>query len=641
MEREIQELRRQCAEKSRELQEYERRTGVDLHKQKEPGLSNAQLLATDRLTALHQGAAGSLIDLKNSGSKANWSDLPVLGNIQLSQERASALFKDYFTYYHPFLPILDPDKPWQHYADISPLLFWTIISVACRRYADDPTLLTGISAPVTQLVWSTLAQVPHNYHVVKAFCLLCTWPLPTKSTSTDPTFMYSGLMMSIALQVGLHRPSHVQDFSRIRVELRDEDVRDRLTTWAACNMVSQAVSTGYGQPPKSIYDYTLTSIARPCADDTLLSPDLYWRLQIERFSNRVSQNFYVNRTDSLGVSSDQERKTWMGVLAEEYHDLERDVRQLDNPISTLHLLAAGLHLRLVAFFDSPTFPGYRDDLIELYHATSSFLTHALELNAPASTSGSLSGGVLSPGQINSPYVTFTGIPNHPTLIHVGFYILQLLLAGGFTLMKLLNSFFAHYIDAEAARHLFNATVRAIRSISLANNDLPARLAEVLAQLWRSSGAGQNKYSVTGHEKPAADDSLQLKVRCRMSISLLFDSVWRWREENQFRGGADNSAIALASLDQAAENPTDPEAETSDRPVQTASVNNSHFDGAMDVPGAALDSTLPSTAMGADLGGGMGDLGYEVFDPLTWMLDGELGMFPDDTTAQMFGGSGLG
>lgn len=35
--------------------------------------------------------------------------------------------------------------------------------------------------------------------------------------------------------------------------------------------------------------------------------------------------------------------------------------------------------------------------------------------------------------------------------------------------------------------------------------------------------------------PGIDDSLQLKVRCRMSMSLVFDSIWRWREEFQAQG----------------------------------------------------------------------------------------------------------
>ena len=108
----------------------------------------------------------------------------------------------------------------------------------------------------------------------------------------------------------------------------------------------------------------------------------------------------------------------------------------------------------------------------------------------------------------------------------------MIIAAGFSLLKLMNSFFAKHIDIDYGRNLFNRTIQAIRSISVFPNDLPNRLAEVLAQLWRSSGAGLRRSVPTND---SADSSLQLKVKCRMSMSLVFDSVWRWREEFQAQG----------------------------------------------------------------------------------------------------------
>lgn len=103
----------------------------------------------------------------------------------------------------------------------------------------------------------------------------------------------------------------------------------------------------------------------------------------------------------------------------------------------------------------------------------------------------------------------------------------MIIAGAFTLLKLLNSFFATLIDLENGKVLFTRTIHTIRNISVTNSDLPSRLAEVLAQLWRSGGAGLP----TAREwKGGVDSGLQLKVRCRMSMSLVYDSVWRWREE---------------------------------------------------------------------------------------------------------------
>lgn len=173
-------------------------------------------------------------------------------------------------------------------------------------------------------------------------------------------------------------------------------------------------------------------------------------------------------------------------------------------IDTLYLRAAHLHLRLSVFFDSPMSQDYNGNLLNLWFSTLKFLECAFNLETPA-------GGVL---------------------LYATNYVLQMIIASGFTLLKLLNSFFAMHIDIVYGRNLFNRTIWAIRSISVTPNDLPSRLAEVLAQLWKGGGAGSK---TSRSDSSPLDSSLQLKVKCRMSMSLVYDSVWRWREEFQATG----------------------------------------------------------------------------------------------------------
>lgn len=169
-------------------------------------------------------------------------------------------------------------------------------------------------------------------------------------------------------------------------------------------------------------------------------------------------------------------------------------------ITFLYLRAAGLHFRLSAFFDSPESQDYRSHIASLWQSTTSFLERVFDLDTD--------GGLLP---------------------HSSNYILQMIIAAGFTLLKLLNSFFADSVKLAYGRDLFLKTIKAIRTISVATNDLPSRLAEVLAQLWKSGGSGLR----AGHGQGISlENSLQLKVRCRMSMSLVYDSVWRWREEFQ-------------------------------------------------------------------------------------------------------------
>lgn len=199
-------------------------------------------MSADQYMGSHEAVA-SLLDLRSgfdgSSYMRNGNQLKRIEDVIIAPDRVTELFNLFFMFYHPFLPFLDRRHSPDQYYNTSPLLFWTIISVGARRYRSDPHLLNSLAGPVTRLVWSTLADIPQSYHVVKALCLLCSWPFPTSSTSTDPTFMLCGMMMQVAMQLGLHRPSHVQDFSKFRVELIEEELRDKVRTWAICNIVAQ------------------------------------------------------------------------------------------------------------------------------------------------------------------------------------------------------------------------------------------------------------------------------------------------------------------------------------------------------------------------------------------------------------------
>ena len=77
-------------------------------------------------------------------------------------------------------------------------------------------------------------------------------------------------------------------------------------------------------------------------------------------------------------------------------------------------------------------------------------------------------------------------------------------------------------------------IKRIRAISITSHDLPSRLAEVLVQLWRAGDVGKRgKRNVPAEP----DHPLQLKVKCRMSMSLVYDCIWRWREEFKGEGYA--------------------------------------------------------------------------------------------------------
>lgn len=535
-----------------------------------------------------------------------------LEDVTLSVDRVQDLFQRFFTFHHPFLPFLNPERTPDEYYTRSPLLFWTILTVGARHYGPDPGLFVSLTGPVQRLVWSTVSDVPQNYHIVKALILLCAWPLPTSSTSTDPTFIMCGMMMQIALQIGLHRPTHAQDFSKFRVELREVELQDRVVVWSVCNLVAQRICTAYGQPPLSIYDWTLGPKPIETNPNYELPAPIFNRLLIEKFVDKVSRTLYMNPHDPVGLTSDTERPTYVSFLAHDLEELEDKLRKDTSPITQIYLKAAGLHMRLSAFFSPPSLPSYRADLLKLYYATTEFLETCLSLESSLS--------------VNLPSSYSHGL----SLSHATNYIFHMMLAAGFSLLKLMHNFLGeHELDAKGASELLSRTLWALRSMSVVDNDLAERLAEVLAQVWKS-GRVRAEPDSNNIGEGAVDDSLQLKVKCRMSMSLVFDSVWRWRRNFHFRGGKPSDGEikvpqpSAATADESIVRQPDTKLQQPDQIVIPASgidsnttLNDPMLSSSAIVPGMAG----MSTGMVDDMGMDFGDASYDVFDPLNWMLDG--------------------
>ncbi|KAK0731367.1 hypothetical protein B0H67DRAFT_564586 [Lasiosphaeris hirsuta] len=591
MEKEIEKLRRavQSAKSQGFLIEDDEEA---IHSQLQSPVVNSQYSHTRNPSLMGSDeAVSSLLHLKRGGSYALPRIARELEEFRLTEDDEGQLFSQFFNFYHPFLPFLNPSQTPDQYYQQYPLLYWAIIAVASRRFTQDPTFLTKLSGPLTRLLWTTVGEVPQSYFAVKALCLLCTWPLPTSTSTSDPTHILGGVMMKTATGIGLHRPNHINDFSRFPVELNKDGLHDRIKTWAVCNIVAQTIGTGYGQPASTLYDWTLA--VRPGDSGPFsLGAELEARLQIERFCDKVSKEMYSNASDPRGVAGDEHRAMLMRVYRREYGELQASVLSQNlSPVINLHLKAAGLHLRLAGFFDSSATPGYLDDLMGLWRATTSFLDYILD------------------GDDTSHEAFQYQFRDQFLLKYATNYIQQMLVAAGFALLKLLRSFFSKTIDFDRGRDLFHRTIRAIRTTSVVQNDLHWRLAELMVQIWNGARL-EGTHPQTYHSDEIGtdiDDSLQLKVRCRHSMSLVFDSIWHWREEYQARG--------RGSLD----------------------ASSTHLDSTLAPPSQALPAVLglPTsngalTPSGGSLGAGQAnilglnyDTTYDVWDPQHWMLDGLL------------------
>lgn len=415
-----------------------------------------------------------------------------LDNIKITAEEIEELFTIYFDYFHPFLPMLERDKTPEEYYKASPLLYWAIISVAARRLESNPTLLSRLARSMTDLVWRTLAAVPHTKRVPQALALLCSWPFPTSSSTKDVSYMWVGMIIQTALQMGLHRPLSPQDFTKFRIKLTNHDISCRVRTWACSNIVTQSVSAGAGLAAPVQPDWAMGFAVQDGSPMKLL-PELEIRLKIENSRSRVCRTLSANPCDPAGLPSLAERVPLYKVLEEELNALDGFSVGMSD-INRHFILAAQLHLHSFFLFDEPSSEGYTERIIKMYSSASMLIQHALDLDARKQN-----------------FIRYCPI-----------YVYQTFLTASFIMLKVLkNDYFRRYLDADAGAKMFNASVLAVRKMSVANNDLPGRLSDVLAYLWTEDDA-----SLIGGK---GKDGLQLRIRSRKSMSIVYDSLWRWRE----------------------------------------------------------------------------------------------------------------
>ncbi|RFU77397.1 fungal specific transcription factor domain-containing [Trichoderma arundinaceum] len=480
--------------------------------------------ASDAAPSSISGASGVSPDPKDSSRVPGLTTQPVIDqpqaprrstitiprarklcNVELSVEEIDELYLIYILHYHPYLPFLDPGTSLHEYYESSELLFWSIISVAARRLQSHPTLLPKLARHVTDHLWKTLRSIPYSLRVVQSLIMLCTWPFPTSSSTADPTYMLAGMMVQMGTQMGLHRALNAEDFVKVPLHLSVYEYSEWIKTWEACNIVAQSVSVGCGLPATiQMHDWSLT-VAPESATSSPHDIALRWHLRIEQFRHRVSQALTSNALDPAGFMSARERLSLYRLLNASLVDLEREAINM-TPITRYYLAAARLHLHSFYLFDESNVDGYSDRIVVLYQTAYSLIEQCIEMD-------------------NQESGFFHYCP---------FFCYQVFVSAAFIILKIMmNGYFEQLLDVEAGKRLLDAAISALRKMSVANNDLPGRLSDVIGFFCTLP----NPRVISG----GSVDDLRLRVRNRLSMSIVYDSLWEWRKHFQSEGGRNENS----------------------------------------------------------------------------------------------------
>ncbi|TVY52530.1 Regulatory protein LEU3, partial [Lachnellula cervina] len=414
-----------------------------------------------------------------------------LGGVNLEPKEIDDIFALYFLYYAKHLPFLDPQATPNSFYDQSPLLFWAIISAGTRRYIGNPTLIGSIAEPVLKLGWSSMhiggAVIPN----IQGLLILSTWPFPTNSTSKDNTFTLSGMSINLALQIGLHVPLQGQDYSRTRVDLSNENIARRVQLWSYCVVVHQKAACALGYPitlPLDLFQRKLE-----LSGHLSLTPrSLNLEIRLASIVGRMNSVLFEYNFDDLQNKPQAAPSMMLDVFEAQLSELERESSEFSD-LEALYLQIARLQLRIY-YLRCPEDEMFSLNLTKIY-------TTAIQV-------------IEMTGRLDSEINLASFCPHQ-------IYRMSALAAS--VLLRILKTRISTYIrDQQAGKVSYFQEIALLRKMSVHNNDMPGRMAGIFAQLWTSQKAF----------KPKGDGiaSPEVRIQSRLSMSLLHDTMWWWREE---------------------------------------------------------------------------------------------------------------
>ena len=69
---------------------------------------------------------------------------------------------------------------------------------------------------------------------MQAFLLLCVWPMPVDTLDNDISTILIGVILQLAMNIGLHLHGDGQDFSRTTLNPDSDEVILRSKLWMSC-----------------------------------------------------------------------------------------------------------------------------------------------------------------------------------------------------------------------------------------------------------------------------------------------------------------------------------------------------------------------------------------------------------------------
>ncbi|KAF2272499.1 uncharacterized protein EI97DRAFT_426208 [Westerdykella ornata] len=414
----------------------------------------------------------------------------ILEDYVVDAKKIDDTFTMFFQQYHHYFPVLDNTLSPNDYYELSPFLFWSIVVTGSRRYAEDPMILDRISQLITPLAFSSMALRSTPIPVIEGLIILCMWPLPTNSLFKDVTHVLCGAALHLATQIGLHVSGVGQDFARTPLKKNQELKIFRAALWMHCMITYVRSCCAEGIPPFELVTAQPTDGDQRDQEEQLklLPEDLIFlhktHITLLRALTAMARlNLKHAKSDAASLRS------LISIFDGQLYSL---APSSPSDLCTLGLDCARIHVLAFHFFANPATPDV-EALVRLYAL-------CLEL---------------------AQTVTDLSRTTDLTATCPSFFDRTITLTG-FIILKLVRSQLAHHLDLQAGERAYFQCVNFCKAMSLQPNDISVRISAIMTNLWGSTRIFRRR--------DGRIESLGLRLRTRLSMSVSFDMFWYWRGE---------------------------------------------------------------------------------------------------------------
>lgn len=116
----------------------------------------------------------------------NGADVHANNDFTMTASPINNCFSYFTKALHPHFPLLSLPLDVKNTLEASPLLFWTIITIASRH---DRASYRALQPFVRKLIAGVLHPSGHGLQSCQALCLVCLWPFDAEDPNDDPSYL--------------------------------------------------------------------------------------------------------------------------------------------------------------------------------------------------------------------------------------------------------------------------------------------------------------------------------------------------------------------------------------------------------------------------------------------------------------------